>query len=67
MITPGAIVLPSALTIAASLPDVADDDIAAAIVVGYEAMIRLGAAIDGPSVLFRGIWPSYFAAPFGAR
>jgi len=66
MITPGAIVLPSALTIAASLPDVADDDIAAAIVVGYEAMIRLGAAIDGPSVLFRGIWPSYFAAPFGA-
>jgi len=66
MITPGAIVLPSALTIAASLPDVADDDIAAAIVVGYEAMIRLGAAIDGPSVLYRGIWPSYFAATFGA-
>ena len=66
MITPGAIVVPSALTIAASLPDVAADDIAAAIVVGYEAMIRLGAAIDGPSVLYRGIWPSYFAAPFGA-
>ena len=28
-------------------------------------MVRLGAAIDGPSVLYRGIWPSYFAAPFG--
>src|SRR6476620_214229 len=66
MITPGAIVVPSALTIAASLPDVEAGDIAAAIVVGYEAMIRLGAAIDGPSVLFRGLWPSYFAAPFGA-
>jgi 2-methylcitrate dehydratase PrpD len=66
MITPGAIVVPSALTIAASLPDVVPEDIAAAIVVGYEAMIRLGAAIDGPSVLYRGIWPSYFAAPFGA-
>ena len=66
MITPGAIVVPAALTIAASLPDVAADDLAAAIVVGYEAMIRLGAAIDGPSVLYRGIWPSYFAAPFGA-
>ena len=66
MITPGAIVVPSALTIAASLPDVEAADIAAAIVVGYEAMIRLGAAIDGPSVLYRGIWPSYFAAPFGA-
>ena len=24
-----------------------------------------GAAIDGPSVLYRGIWPTYFAAPFG--
>jgi 2-methylcitrate dehydratase PrpD len=65
MITPGAIVIPAALTIAASLPDVAPEDLAAAIVAGYEAMIRLGAAIDGPSVLYRGIWPSYFAAPFG--
>src|SRR5439155_14687040 len=38
---------------------------AAAIVAGYEAMIRFGAAIDGPTVLYRGIWPSYFAAPLG--
>jgi 2-methylcitrate dehydratase PrpD len=66
MTTPGAIVVPSALTIAASLPDVTVDDLAAAIVAGYEAMIRLGAAIDGPSVLYRGIWPTYFGAPFGA-
>jgi 2-methylcitrate dehydratase PrpD len=66
MTTPGAIVVPAALTIAASLPDVASDDIAAAIIAGYEAMIRLGAAIDGPSVLYRGIWPTYFAAPLGA-
>jgi 2-methylcitrate dehydratase PrpD len=66
MVTPGAIVVPSALTVAASLPDVGTDDLAAAIAVGYEAMIRLGTAIDGPSVLYRGIWPSYFAAPFGA-
>jgi 2-methylcitrate dehydratase PrpD len=66
MVTAGAIVVPSALTIAASLPDVGADDVAAAIVGGYEAMTRLGAAIDGPSVLYRGIWPTYFAAPFGA-
>ncbi len=65
MVTPGAIVIPAALTIAASLPDAAPDDVAAAIVVGYEAMIRLGVAIDGPSVLYRGIWPTYFTAPFG--
>src|SRR5262249_24849334 len=65
MITPGAIVVPAALTIAAALPDLEKDEVAAAIVAGYEAMIRLGAAIDGPSVLYRGIWRTYFAAPLG--
>jgi 2-methylcitrate dehydratase PrpD len=65
MITPGAIVVPSSLAIAASLPDCDADAVAAAVVCGYEAMIRLGAAIDGPSVLYRGIWPTFFAAPFG--
>lgn len=65
MITPGAIVVPAALTIAAALPDLEKNELAAAIIAGYEAMIRLGAAIDGPSVLYRGIWPTYFAAPFG--
>jgi len=64
MITPGAIVVPAALTIAASLPASADD-LVAAVIAGYEAMVRLGAAIDGPTVLYRGIWPTYFAAPFG--
>jgi 2-methylcitrate dehydratase PrpD len=64
MITPGAIVVPAALTIAAR-PEVDVAELAAAIVAGYEAMIRLGVAIDGPTVLYRGIWPSYFAAPFG--
>jgi len=65
MITPGAIVVPAALTIAAARSEVDAAELAAAIVAGYEAMIRLGVAIDGPTVLYRGIWPSYFAAPFG--
>ena len=65
MITPGAIVVPAALTIAAALPELDKGELEAAIIAGYEAMIRLGAAIDGPSVLYRGIWPTYFAAPFG--
>jgi len=50
MITPGAIVVPAALTIAAAMPDLEKDEVAAAIIAGYEAMIRLGSAIDGPSV-----------------
>jgi 2-methylcitrate dehydratase PrpD len=65
MITPGSIVVPAVLAMAARLPDVESGDVAAAIVAGYEAMVRLGAAIDGPTVLYRGIWPTYFAAPFG--
>jgi len=65
MTTPGAIVIPAALTIARSSPATDASDVAAAILAGYEAMVRLGLAIDGPSVLYRGIWPTYFAAPFG--
>jgi 2-methylcitrate dehydratase PrpD len=64
MVTPGAIVVPGALAIAAqSPPD--PTALSEAIVAGYEAMIRLGLALDGPSILYRGIWPTYLAAPFG--
>src|SRR5262249_56212008 len=65
MTTPGAIVIPGALTLAAALPAAAADDVMAAMLAGYEVMTRLGRAIDGPSVLYRGIWPTYFAAPIG--
>src|SRR5215467_13398535 len=65
MTTPGAIVIPGALTLAATLPAVAADDVIAAILAGVEAMTRLGRAVDGPAILYRGIWPTYFAAPFG--
>ncbi len=62
--TPGSLIVPSALTIAAS-PGREGAALAEAIAVGYDAMVRLGAALDGPSILYRGIWPTYFAAPFG--
>jgi 2-methylcitrate dehydratase PrpD len=65
MTTPGAIVIPAALTIVRSWREADASDLAAAIVGGYEAMVRLGLAVDGPAVLYRGIWPTYFAAPFG--
>jgi len=61
--TPGAIVVPAALMLAASL---GRDGVALAegIAVGYDAMARLGAALNGPSILYRGIWPTYLCAPF---
>src|SRR5436309_1782913 len=62
-ITPGSLIVPSALTIAASLGR-EGAALAEAIAVGYDAMVRLGAALGGPSILYRGIWPTYFAAPF---
>jgi 2-methylcitrate dehydratase PrpD len=63
-ITPGALIVPSALTIAASLGR-EGTALVEAVAVGYDAMVRLGVALSGPSILYRGIWPTYFAAPFG--
>ena len=63
--TPGGIVIPAALVIAAMRGQVETDAVCEAIVAGTEAMVRLGAAIGGPGILYRGIWPTYFAAPFG--
>src|SRR5215216_2317910 len=48
MTTPGSIVIPAGLLIARSLPDSDPSEFGAALVVGYEAMIRLGLAIGGP-------------------
>lgn len=64
-ITPGGIVIPAALTIAASRSEITSDALVEAIVAGIEAMVRLGIAIDGPTILYRGIWPTYFATAFG--
>ncbi len=65
MTTAGAIVIPAVLSLAAANPSAEGDVTVSAILAGYEAMIRLGLAIDGPTVLYRGIWPTYLAAPFG--
>src|SRR5881396_2824149 len=63
-ITPGSLIVPAALTIAASLGQ-KGAALAEAIAVGYDAMVRLGSGLGGPAILYRGIWPTYLAAPFG--
>ena len=65
MMTPGSIVIPAALSIAALHVDADRSAFNEAIVAGYEAMIRLGLALNGPALLARGIWPTYFGAAFG--
>ena len=63
--TPGAVIVPAVLTLSASMDPCDGAAVTEAIVAGYEAMVRLGKALDGPSILYRGIWPTYIAAPFG--
>ena len=65
MITPGSIIVPATLSIAALRPDTDAATLNAAMVAGYEAMIRFGLAINGAVIPGRGIWPTYFAAAFG--
>jgi 2-methylcitrate dehydratase PrpD len=65
MVTPGGVVIPAAITIASAAAATRADDVIAAILAGYEAMTRLGRAIDGPAILYRGIWPTYLLAPVG--
>src|SRR6266536_1890540 len=57
--------LATVLRIAANRSDTDTEALLETIVAGTEAMVRLGLAISGPTVLYRGIWPTYFAAPFG--
>lgn len=64
--TPGSIVIPTALTISGILGLNDSYTFAAAVSAGYEAMTRLGSAIRGQAAGYRGIWASYFAAPFAA-
>jgi 2-methylcitrate dehydratase PrpD len=64
MTTPGGIIIPAALTLMDAAPAATASDVIAAILAGYETMTRLGHALDGPTILYRGIWPTYFAAPF---
>jgi 2-methylcitrate dehydratase PrpD len=33
---------------------------------GYEVMIRFGLAVNGPGILYKGIWPTYLVAGFGS-
>ena len=64
--TAGSVVVPLALSITASRPSIDDRDLIIAIVAGYEAMIRLGRAIDGANLIYKGVWPSYVTAAFAS-
>ncbi|MFC2012416.1 MmgE/PrpD family protein [Chloroflexota bacterium] len=63
--TPGSVIIPSALSLASAgyLSD--PEDFLTAVAVGYDMLIRLGMAIDGPRILYKGVWPTLFGAALG--
>jgi len=64
--TPGSVIVPTALHFASLRLFETLGDFAAAVLAGYETLIRVGYAIDGPHILARKIWPTLFAASVGA-
>lgn len=64
--TPGAVAVPAATALAAAVPGVDAERLFAAIVVGYEVVVRVGRAIDGPRAHADGTWPTLVAAAMGA-
>lgn len=64
--TPSSVVVPVALYFAAAQRSPDSRRFSNALLAGYEIMTRLGAAIDGAHVVYRGVWPTYFAAPLAA-
>jgi 2-methylcitrate dehydratase PrpD len=61
--TPSAAAVAVALSLAAHADRFDPVQVASAIWAGTEVMTRMGQAVSGPEILYRGVWPSCFAAP----
>jgi 2-methylcitrate dehydratase PrpD len=64
--TPGSVIVPTALHLASAGLFETWGDFVTAVLAGYEALIRVAYAIDGPRLLAKKVWPTLFAAPIGA-
>ncbi len=64
--TVGSVIVPVALTLAGVLGTASAKTFAQSVAAGYEVMVRLGLAVSGATILYRGIWPTYFSGPIGA-
>ncbi|MGE0651490.1 MAG: MmgE/PrpD family protein [Alphaproteobacteria bacterium] len=62
-VTPSAVIVPVALLMGRVEKG---DELLRALSAGYEAMVRFGCAVGGPSLLARGIWPTQLCAGIGA-
>jgi 2-methylcitrate dehydratase PrpD len=62
--TPGSVVVPTALLLAFK-NGAKGKEFIEGVVTGYEVLTRLGAAVNGPEIIYRGIWPTYLCAAIG--
>lgn len=65
-ITPSAVTVPTALALAAQVGGITADVALQAIRTGTGLMMQFGVSIDGARILYRGVWPTFLAAPLGA-
>jgi 2-methylcitrate dehydratase PrpD len=63
--TIGSFVVPAAV-LAAVERGCPDEAVLHGLVAGYEAMARLGRAVDGAHIIYQGTWPTYLCAPLAA-
>lgn len=63
--TPGSVIVPAALCFAL-YRGVGGKEFLEGVVAGYDLITRLGAAVNGPEILYRGIWPTYLCGAIGA-
>ena len=61
--TPSSVVVPTCLSLAAQSENKDTANFARALCAGYEIMTRFSAAVDGPRIVYRGVWPTFLAAP----
>jgi len=64
--TPGSVIVPTTLALASTGRLRTVSDFCSATLAGYEALIRFGFALDGPTVLHRGVWPTHASAAVGS-
>jgi 2-methylcitrate dehydratase PrpD len=61
--TPSSVIIPAALVVAGQMRQRSAQVFGHALRAGYEVMTWFGLAVAGPTILQRGIWPTYLAAP----
>src|SRR4030042_6306748 len=62
--TPGSVIVPAALLLGFNR-GASSKKFIEGVVTGYEVITRLGAAVNGPEILYRGVWPTYLCGAIG--